>query len=108
MTGFSVNKDALEQQFTPNEEAVGENGEYGSIATSGWDDVDLSLDIYIATQEQLNVFYGWMDSMDTPYVEDVVLEETVFEEGDKYISGQQSLEETLNAIEQKIAIYLSE
>ena len=46
--------------------------------------------------------------MDTPYVEDTVLEETVFEEGDKYISGQQSLEEALNAIEQKIAIYLSE
>lgn len=108
MTGFSVNKDALEQQFTPNEEAVGENGEYGSIGTSGWDDVHLSLNVYIATQEQLNAFYGWMESMDTPYVEDTVLEETVFEEGDKYISGQQSLEEALNAIEQKIAIYLSE
>ena len=46
--------------------------------------------------------------MDTPYLEDAVLEETVFEEGSKFILGEQSLEEALSAIEQKIAIYLAE
>ena len=108
MSRFSVNRDALEQQFTTNEDVVGEDGAYGSIGTSGWDDEPLSLNVYIASQEQLDTLYGWMESMDTPYVEDTVLEKTVFEEGDKYISGEQTLEETLTAIEQKIAIYLSE
>ena len=108
MSRFSVNRDALEQQFTPNEDEVGEDGAYGSIGTSGWDDELLSLNVYIASQEQLDTLYGWMESMDTPYVEDTVLEKTVFEEGDKYISGEQTLEEALTAIEQKIAIYLSE
>ena len=108
MSRFSVNRDALEQQFTPNEDAVGEDGLYGSIGTSGWDDEPLGMNVYIANKEQLDTFYGWMESMDTPYVEDSVLEETVFEEGNKFILGEQSLEEALNVIEQKIAIYLSE
>lgn len=108
MSGFSVNRDALDQQFTPNEDVVGENGEYGSIGTSGRNDEPIGLNIYLPTQEQLDTFYGWMESMDTPYVEDTLLEETVFEEGDKFIQGEQSLDEALNAIEQKMAIYLAE
>lgn len=108
MSGFSVNRDALDQQFTPNEDAVGENGEYGSIGTSDRNDEPVGLNIYVPGQEQLDTFYGWMESMDTPYVEDTLLEETVLEEGAKFIQGEQSLNEALNAIEQKIAIYLAE
>lgn len=108
MGGLSVNKDAMEELFTPKEDALGENGEYGSIATSSWDGDPVSLLVYFPEQEQLDIFYGWMESMDTPYLEDTVLEETVFEEGSKFILGEQSLEEALAAIEQKIAIYLAE
>lgn len=108
MGGLSVNRDAMEELFIPKENILGENGEYGSIGTSSWDGEPISVQVYFPDQEQLDTFYKWMESMDTPYMEDSVLEETVFEEGSKFILGEQSLEDALSAIEQKIAIYLAE
>lgn len=108
MGGLSVNRDAMEELFTPKENILGENGEYGSIGSSSWDGEPIGLQVYFPDQEQIDNFYKMMESMDTPYLEDSVLEETVFEEGSKFISGEQSIEDALSAIEQKIAIYLAE
>lgn len=108
MGGLAVNRDAMEELFTPKENMLGENGEYGSIGSSSWDGEMISVQVYFPDQEQIDNFYKMMESMDTPYLEDAVLEETVFEEGSKFILGEQSLEDALSAIEQKIAIYLAE
>ncbi len=106
--GLAVNKEALEELFTPEEEYLGENNQYGSMAMVDEDGVEVNLDVYFPDEEEIKTLEGWMESADTPYIEDTVFEEAVFEEGAKYIQGGQSLEETLDAIWQQLAIYMSE
>ncbi len=106
--GFSINRAALEELFTPEEDYIGENGEYGSIGMSDEDGLEVYMDVYVTTEEELSEFYGWMESMDTPYIEDQILERAVFEEGSKFILGETGLEEALDAVEQRLAIYMAE
>lgn len=106
--GLAVNKEALKELFTPEEEYLGENNQYGSMAMVDEDGVEVSLDVYFPDEEEIKTLEGWLESADTPYIEDTVFEEAVFEEGAKYIQGGQSLEETMDAIWQQLAIYMSE
>ena len=106
--GFGVNRKAVDQLFKPEEKYLGENGEYGSIAMSDGEGLEVYMEVYVSTQEELAVFYDWMESASTPYIADLVLEKAVFEEGSKYILGEGSLEEALDAIEQRLAIYMAE
>ena len=64
--------------------------------------------MYVPAKEELSEFYSWMESMDTPYIEEQVLERAVFEEGSKFILGQAGLEEALDAVEHRLAIYMVE
>lgn len=105
---YVINKEALEESFKPEENYVGENGEYGMQAIIDEDGRETYFSVFIATEEEMNTFRDWMESADTPYIADMVLEKTVFEAGEKYVQEEQSLEETLEAIEQQLAIYLSE
>lgn len=104
---YTINKAALDELFTPEQE-LGPNGEYGSVAMSDNEGLMIGMEIYFPTEEELNIFKGWMEAADTPYIEDTVLESAVFEEGSAFILGNQSLEEAVDAIEQKLAIYLAE
>ncbi len=106
--GYSINRAALAELFLPEEEYLGVNGEYGSMALVDEDGMEVSMDVYLPTEEELADFYEWMESSDTPYIEDKVLEKTVFEEGRRFFQGEQGLEETLDAVEQELAIYMAE
>lgn len=105
---YVINKEALKEIFEPEREYVGENGEYGMQAIIDEDGRETDFNVFIATDEEMDTFWNWIESADTPYIADMVLEKTVFEAGKKYIQGEQSLEETLEEIEQQLAIYLSE
>lgn len=105
---YVINKEALEESFKPEEGYVGENGEYGMMAIIDEDGRETDFSVFVTTEEEMDAFRSWMESSDTPYIADMVLEKTVFEAGEKYIQEEQSLEETLEAIEQQLAIYLSE
>lgn len=106
--GYSINKNAFEKNLRPDEEYVGEDGQYSTVAISDGEGLEVSMDIYVATEEQKDVLRGWMASADTPYIADFVLEKTVFEEGEKFFRGEQSLEESLDRIMQQLGIYMSE
>ena len=106
--GFAVNRAAFEELLKVNEKYLGENNMYGSMVMIDEDGVEVELDVYYPEASELDVLRGWMSTTDTPYIADAVLEETIFEEGAEYIQGNQSLEETLDAIEQQLAIYMSE
>ena len=56
----------------------------------------------------MEILNGWIEGAKTPYIEDTVIEEAVYVEGAEYFKGKKSLEEAVNAIEQSIAIYMSE
>lgn len=106
--GFAVNKAAFEKLLLPEEEYLGENNLYGSMAMIDEDGIEVDLDVYYPNEEELAVLRGWMESADTPLVVDRILEKAVFEEGEAYFLGEQELEETLEAIWNKLAIYMSE
>lgn len=50
----------------------------------------------------------WVETARVPYMEDAVLEQCIFEEGSLYILGKKGLEETLDAIEKQLGIYIAE
>lgn len=105
---YVINKEALEESFQPEEGYVSEDGEYGVMAMIDEDGRETYFSVFVTTEEEMAAFRSWLESVDTPYIADMIIEKTVFEEGEKYIQEEQSLEETLETIEQQLAIYLSE
>ncbi len=106
--GLAVNKAAFEESFVPNEEYMGEDGLYGSVAMSDGEGMMVSLDVYWPDEGQLQTLRNWMAKADTPYVKDSVLEEAVLEQGINYMQGSRSVEEAVSAIVEKAAIYMAE
>lgn len=106
--GFGINKEAFNEMLTVDGKDLGENNQYGSMAMMDEDGVEVYLDVYYPEEEELNTLKGWMESADTPYIADIVFEQAIFEEGVEYIQENQSLEETLDAIRNQLAIYMSE
>ena len=49
-----------------------------------------------------------IEAADTPYIENKMLEDAVYEEGSGYLQGIRSLEDTLDVIEKRITLYLAE
>lgn len=107
LSGYPVNRAAFDEAFLPEEES-GENGEYGRTGVIDEEGREIWLKIYLPTQEETDVLLGWMESAAVPYTEDAVLEECVIEEGASYLLEERGMEETLDAIERRIGIYLTE
>lgn len=106
--GLSVHKDALEKSFEVDEKFISEEGIFSSLGISTGDGRSYSFRIYVMEPEQMETLKGWIEAVKTPYMEDTVIEEAVYAEGAGYIKGNESLEEAVSAIEQSIAIYMSE
>ena len=60
-----------------------------------------------ASQETKEL-YDLLSAVRTPYLSDVVVEDAVREAGKYYMQGRCSLEETVELVQKKIAIYMSE
>lgn len=106
--GLSIRKDALEKSFEVDEQFISEEGIFSSIGLSTGDGRSYNFKIYVMEPEQMETLKGWIEAAKTPYIEDTVIEEAVYAEGAGYIQGNESLEEAVSAIEQSIAIYMSE
>lgn len=106
--GFPVNKAAFEQGFIVDEADIDDNGVWGAVASSDGEGNYVEMDIYLPSEEKLAELRNKMESLSTPYMEDYMLENAVYEEGSKYLLGEESLEKTVSAIEEKIALYLAE
>lgn len=66
------------------------------------------MNVYPSTGEQIADLRKCIEAADTPYIEDTLLENAVYEGGIQYMQGAQSLEEAVSAIEQKVWIYMAE
>lgn len=107
--GFPVTKAGVEKgTFWIDESWIGEDGAYSSMASSYGDGIKLEFVCYWFDEEQKQFFRDWLESVEIPYIPDLVLEEAVCGEGKDYIQGKQSLEETVDAILQKVSIYMAE
>lgn len=106
--GFPLNKEAFDIQFTPEENYIGENREYGALVLSTSDGLMIEFSVYLSSDEQIAELKEKIGSLNTPYIHDRILEDAVLARGADYMEGNLTLEEALNEIERQIAIYMAE
>lgn len=100
--GLPVNRTAFEALMQQEE------GASGAMAFSNEDGEMISLDMTVPTEEDVKALSGIIDSLDTAAVTDTVVREQIIEQGEAYLNGNQSLEDTVQTAMQKIQLYLSE
>lgn len=103
--GFAVNRAAFQNIW---QEEAGGDEVYSNIAMMDEDGQVFQLVVYWPGERQIAELQSFMETVKIPYIEDVVLEEAVYEAGVVYLQGGQSLEETLDAIEKKASLYMAE
>lgn len=108
LSGYAVNRAAFAEAFTFGDAEIGERGEYGKIGMVDEDGQEFWFETLVPTAEEIDAVTGWMEKAGTPYVEDTVMETCVLEEGSLYLLGERGLAETLDAVERRLAIYISE
>ncbi len=108
LSGYAVNRAAFEEAFAVNEEEIGEQGEYGQVGIVDEDGQELLMTVYAPKEEEITVIREWMETAKMSYAEDTVLETCVLEEGSLYLLGERGIEETLDAVERRLAIYMAE
>ncbi|MDE7176784.1 MAG: extracellular solute-binding protein [Lachnospiraceae bacterium] len=96
--GLAVNKAAFDENFI-----IPENTERYIFLDSKEEEIKLTIN-----EKQIADLRKCIEAVDTVYIEDTVLENAVYEEGIRYMQGELSLEEAVNAIEKKISIYMAE
>lgn len=105
--GLPVNKAAMQAGFA-SEAGDGVDERWGGLATDNYEGNMISLSVYCPNQSQVAELQAYMESVKTPYMENTVLEDAVYEEGIAYMQGRKSLDEALDSVEKKMAIYLAE
>ena len=106
--GLAVNKAAFDDSFKEDKSLVSEDGAYLWQSSSSEDGIRLDFITYWADEQQTAEFKSCIESLGTAYIEDVMLEEAVYDEGIAYFRGEKSLEDAVNAIEKKVSLYLAE
>lgn len=81
---------------------------FGCFAFTGDDGKMSIVNTYMPTEQETKELYNLLSSVRTPYLADAVVEDTVREAGKKYLDGRCSLEEAVEKIQEKLAIYMSE
>lgn len=64
--------------------------------------------IRVPDEKKVSELINWIGSLETAYVEEKTFENVVYEEGERYIRGEKTLEEVMGAVETRLGIYLAE
>lgn len=103
-TGFPVNMASFEQlKENPREDDMGI-----SIGTSDPAGASFSLDIKWSTEEDFKMLKGMVESASVACAGDAVIEEVVYEVGQKALNGSASVDDVVEEIVKRAAIYLAE
>ena len=95
--GFSINRMAFAAQCEDSSDFM--------IGTSYKNGGAVDLDIKKMTKKQQEILTGLLERLDTPSWNDRVVEDLVLSQGEQYLQGRQSLEETVSAITKKVQLY---
>lgn len=103
--GFPVEKEAFRSVIDGHEYEGQDN-----LISVGGADLDEMLDYALepTPEEEITKMTELVESLTTPSLQDDVIKETVVEQGEKVLKGEQSPEEGAAAIMQKVNIYLAE
>lgn len=105
--GFPVNRAAWDAVCERGMEQYGESGQISMGMASetgeyaGYQCNDLS-------KEKVDAFTALLEGLDTPVLTDATIQSLVLEQGELYLKGDCSLEDTMSALCQKINLYLAE
>lgn len=110
--GFPIMKSALEKMFeedmTP-EYYEDENGEQVETMKTSWGYDDFDIDIYAATQEEVDTIWEILKSADkTSGSVDEQLINIITEETEAFFKGQKSAADTAAIIQNRIQVYVNE
>ena len=109
--GLAVNKAAFDASFDISTNKTASESEDGSYLWESMSDEEgtlLDFVYYWPDEKQIAELKNCIESLNTAYIEDVVIENAVYEEGGAYFRGEQSLEQAVDAIEKKVALYMAE
>lgn len=95
-----VCKEKMDAQNVKDESSV-------SFGTSGGDE-SFGFAYVNLTQEELDKFTGIVESLVKPSMTNRVIQELVLEQGSKFLLGEQELSQTVEAVLQKVNLYLTE
>lgn len=108
-TSLPVNKAAFVEQLADNPALGREAGQLsGAIAVSGEDGVRMDMDTYWPDEDAKKKLQDMAASVTVPNITDGILEEAVYEEGERFLAGHSSLEETISAVLEKTSLYMAE
>lgn len=99
-THFSVNKKAYENECA--------NSKPYSIGGSDEEGRYFGFEVKVLSETQVQALTAMLESLNTPMWSDRVVQELVIGEGKKYLQNEQSLEDAVTAIAQKVQLYVSE
>lgn len=108
--GFPVNRAAFESGLFPDdyEDYLASGDSYSTFGYLTEDGQMFTWEIYWFDDTWADMLRSRMETADTPYVVNAMLEEAVFSAGTAYMQGEKSLEEALDDVEKNLAIYMAE
>lgn len=107
--GFPVNRAAYEKVSKEKMDAQNVKDESGvSFSIAGGNGETFGFDFVNLKKEELQQFTDIACSLTKPALTNRVIQEIVLEQGDKYLLGEQELSQTVDAILQKVNLYLAE
>lgn len=111
-SGFPVNEAGLQTYLETQGGQLHSWAKPGMIASGfGFSDDDgthITMSIYVPTEQETKELYDLLSSVRTPYLADTVVEDAVREVGKRYLEDRCSLEEAVELVQEKLAIYMSE
>lgn len=99
--GFSINRMALDTECKNSQES-----QMGSSSADG--SYEINYEVKKISEKQQEDLTKMLESLDTPMWNDRVVRDLVLSEGQKYLQGKQSLEDTLSTIMKKVQLYEAE
>lgn len=100
--------DELNEEYMTPDYYEDENGEQVESSKGGWGWDDFHVDIYAATQEQVDAVTELINSCDRAYSYDEQLWKIISEEASPFFEGQKSAQEAADIIQSRVQIYVNE
>ncbi len=109
LDGISVLPKAIRNNYE-NQWRIYKDNDYvsGMSGTYDLNEEEVTMPIRVPDEKAVDALLQWISAMDTAYVEDKTFENVIYEEGERYILEDKSLEEAIDSIDARLGIYLAE
>lgn len=109
LDGISVLPKAIRNNYE-NQWRIYKDNDYvsGMSGTYDLNEEEIIMPIRVPDEKAVDALLQWISAMDTAYVEDKTFENVIYEEGERYILEDKSLEEAIDSIDARLGIYLAE